>query len=207
MTLMSLAEYSRRVGKSRAAVTQWKKAGRLVMQGDQVDVEASDERLKRYRREGMPDVVNDAPAVKRGRPTVKQTAELNIELNSEPVCLTCSEIARRLDELDWNQSFNWDVASQHERAVLAAQCIGWEAVQSPLRDDGHWGGYQLRIPGDHAVPMDGVPAGHGFELDVWDVLKFCRAELTPIDDEDTFIVRPGLLPLLAHPFGESEPKT
>lgn len=166
MTLMSLAEYSRRVGKSRAAVTQWKKAGRLIIRGDQVDVEASDERLKRYRREGMPDVVNDAPAVKRGRPAVKQTVQLNIELNSEPVCLTCSEIARRFDELDWNQLFEWDVASPHERAVLAAKCLEWEAVQSPLRDDGGWGGYQLRIPGQHAVPMDGVPARHGFELDV-----------------------------------------
>lgn len=63
MTLMSLAEYARRVGKSRAAMTQWKKAGRLVMQGDQVDVEASDAWLKKYRRDGMPEITDDATTV------------------------------------------------------------------------------------------------------------------------------------------------
>ena len=33
MTLVSQAEYARRLGVSRAAVAQWKKSGRLVLQG------------------------------------------------------------------------------------------------------------------------------------------------------------------------------
>ncbi|MGF6664834.1 hypothetical protein QF000_006502 [Paraburkholderia atlantica] len=201
MTLVSLAEYARRVGKTRAAVTQWKKAGRLVLQGDKVDVEASDARLRRYRRNGLPEINGDAKSVKRGRPSVKQAGTLNIE----PVCLTCAEIMERLADLDWTQEFGWSASSLEERARLAAECIGWEAVRSPVVDDGHWGGFQLRIPAyiaAHGLTADAVPAGRGFELDLWDVLETCRAELEPIDHGDEMTVRLDLLPLLARPFSE-----
>lgn len=203
MTLVSQAEYARRLGVSRAAVAQWKKAGRLVLQGDKVDVEETDARLKRYRRDGLPDIVADTPTVKRGRPLVKQLDALN----TEPVCLTCVEVMERLAALDWTQSFDWSPEAQDERARLAAQCIGWEAVKSPVRDDGHWGWFQLRIPAyiaAHGLTDNAVPAGHGFELDAWDVLKACRAELEPIDDDDEMTVRLDLLPLLAHPFSEHD---
>jgi hypothetical protein len=209
MTLMSLAQFSRRVGKSRAAVTQWKNAGRLVMQGDQVDVEASEAYLQRYRREGKPAVVDGDPVVKRGRPRVKHDVDTEAQLNNGPVCLTCDEIEERLRQLDWKRTFDWSDAAQHQRAVDAARCVGWEAVQSDLRDDGHWGGYQLRIPGHEwgavksgGVSVDAVAAGHGYELSVWDVLKACRDELEPIDEGDVSKVVPAFLPVLAHPFGE-----
>ncbi|WP_231408932.1 hypothetical protein [Ralstonia solanacearum] len=198
MTTVTLAEYARRVGKSRAAVTQWKNAGKLVMQGERVDVEATDAKLKRYRRDGLPDIETAPKAVKRGRPSVKQ-----------PVRLTCDEVARRLAALDWTQTFDWSTEAQDERARQAVQCIGWEAVTSPLRDDGHFGGYQLRIPesvAKYGLTVDTVPAGHGFELDTWDVLKVCRAELEPIDDDQEVIVRLDLLHLLAYPFGECQRK-
>lgn len=208
MSLVSLAEYARRVGKTRAAITQWKKAGKLVLQGDQVDVEATDERLKRYRRAGLPDVDPQPKSVKRGRPSVKREPESvkqGGELNSEPVTLTCAEVTARLAALDWKGTFAWFASSQDERVRLAAECIGWEAVRSPIRDDGHWGGYQLRIPAyveACGLTADAVPAGHGFELDAWDVLKAVRAELEPIDDDDEVTVRLDLLHLLAHPFTE-----
>lgn len=115
----------------------------------------------------------------------------------------------RLSELDWKQDFNWSDEAQAERARRAAECIGWEAVTSPARDDGHFGGYQLRIPesvAKYGLTADAVPAGHGFELDVWDVLKACRAELEPIDDDDEVTVRLDLLHLLAHPFSEYDRK-
>ncbi|CAB3775823.1 hypothetical protein [Pararobbsia alpina] len=208
MTLVSQAEYARRLGITRAAVAQWKSAGRLVLEGSKVNVEASDARLKKYRRAGLPEDNEAAKSVKRGRPSVKQGQESVKQagrLNAEPVCLTCVEVMRRLAELDWTQTFDWSEAAQDERARLAAQCLGWQAVRSDVRDDGHWGGYQLRISSyvaAHGLTEDAIPAGHGFELDVWAVLKACRAELEPIDDGEEVKVRLDLLHLLAHPFTE-----
>jgi transcriptional regulator with XRE-family HTH domain len=204
MEFISQAEYARRLGVSRAAISQWKTEGRLVTQGTKVDVEASDAKLKRYRREGLPDIQPTTKTVKRGRPSVKHAEQLN----TEPVRLTCDELVERLAGLDWTQTFDWAPAAQDERARLAAQCVGWHAVRSLMIDDGHWGGFQVRIPGYEGVTgpaaIDGVAAGHGFELDVWDVLKVCRDELEPIDDDDEFTVRLDLLPLLAHPFDEND---
>lgn len=51
MTLIAQVEYARRIGISKAAITQWKNAGRLVLQGLLVDVEATDAYQKRYHRE------------------------------------------------------------------------------------------------------------------------------------------------------------
>jgi len=45
MTVMSQAEFSRAHNVSRKTVTQWKEQGRLVFQGDSVDVEKSDAKL------------------------------------------------------------------------------------------------------------------------------------------------------------------
>lgn len=203
MTTVTLAEYARRVGKSRAAITQWKNAGKLVMKGKRVDVEATDAYLKRYRRKGLPDITTDTPTVKRGRPPVKQVDTLN----AEPVRLTCAEVMERLAALDWTQTFDWSPEAQDERARQAAQCIEWVAVKSDTRDDGHWGGFQLRIPhymGKFGLIPDAVPAGHGFELDAWNVLDVCRAELEPLSDDDEVDVRLDLLHLLAYPFGEHQ---
>ncbi|MFL9930865.1 hypothetical protein P0D88_16760 [Paraburkholderia sp. RL18-103-BIB-C] len=203
MTLVSQAEYARRLGVTRAAVAQWRKAGKLVLQGRQVDAEATDALLKRYRRDGLPEINEDAKSVKRGRPGVKQAGQLN----TEPVCLTCAEVMARLAAMDWTRTVDWSPKAQEERARLAAECIGWQAVQSEARDDGHWGGFQLRIPASieaYGLTADGIPAGHGFELDLWDVLQAVRDELQPIDDNDEVTVRLDLLPLLAHPFSEHD---
>ncbi|WP_429497455.1 hypothetical protein ACQUFY_16770 [Robbsia andropogonis] len=222
MTTMTLAEYARRVGKSRAAVTQWKKAGRLVMQGDQVNVEASDAWLKRYRREGMPAIADSDPAVKRGRPSVKQNGksvkqddDLTHSLNTEPAELTCDEIEAVLGRLDWCQSFDWSEDAQRERARQAARCVGFVAIESVVRDDGHWGGFQLREEAAAAddMPEDSIIGGYGFELSAAEVVKLCRDQvlvsLWPGTDarmfeDDRATVVPALLPALAYPFYESE---
>jgi hypothetical protein len=101
----------------------------------------------------------------------------------------------RLAALDWRTAFDWSGEAQDERARLAAECIGWEAVRSPIRDDGHFGGWQLRIPAyvvAHGLASDAVLTGHGFELDVWDV-KACRDEIAPPDDDDEVTARLDLL--------------
>lgn len=109
-------------------------AGRLVLQGEQVDLEASDARLERYRRGGL--TKTDAPAK-----TVKQSPPLN----SEPVCLTCDEVAARLAELDWKQDFDWGATATAERVQRAAECIGWIAARSPFLSPPKAGGVAVGV--------------------------------------------------------------
>lgn len=54
MTQINQAAFAALHGVSRKTVTAWKARGWLVLQGDQVDIEASNARLKKYRREGLP---------------------------------------------------------------------------------------------------------------------------------------------------------
>lgn len=64
--LESQADFARRCAVSRKTVTGWKKAGRLVLQGDRVDVDASLALLERYRPGGAPVVTSAVtPAVTR----------------------------------------------------------------------------------------------------------------------------------------------
>ena len=224
MTLMTFAEYARRIGKSRSAVAQMKTAGKLVLQGSSVDVEATEAWLKRYNRKGRPEVVDEDPSVKRGRPSVKQdgksvkqsnlTVSTAQALNKSGQISTLGEVEEQLLALDWTQKFDWSPEAQDKRARLAAQCIGWEAVTSSAHDDGHWGGYQLRIP---AYAKDGlhdgaIAGGFGFEMDAFDVLELIREHISIRRDEDGSLVQEDhdaiqvqteLLDLLARPFCET----
>ncbi|ECZ8127634.1 hypothetical protein F8606_21745 [Salmonella enterica] len=47
---MNQAEFARRHGVSRKTVTQWKERGWLVMNGREIDVEASETMLEKYRK-------------------------------------------------------------------------------------------------------------------------------------------------------------
>lgn len=55
---MKQSEFAALHGVSRKTVTKWKERGWLVFAGDQVDVEASNARLKRYRRDGVETVTH-----------------------------------------------------------------------------------------------------------------------------------------------------
>lgn len=224
MDLVKQAEFALMCNVSRKTVTKWKAEGRLVLQGNLVDVEATEERMRRLRRGGSPvqkaptkvvtqTVTQAARVTKEGNKSVTQTAQGNNaagEGNSSDaqVTLPADEILRRLRALDWTQRFDWSPVAMNERARMAATCIGWEAVTSPLRDDGHWGQFQLRIP--DLIPSagelrsDGVAAGFGFELDPWDVIKACRNELEPLYADERATVRLDLLHLLAHPFSDHD---
>jgi hypothetical protein len=202
LTTITLAEYARRINKSRATVTQWKKAGRIVMRGDRVDVEASDAKLDTYRSGGMPKVVNSAPTVKRGRPSTRRAGDIDLGL-TEPIELRAADIQRTLVALDGKQEFDWSDSGLRERARQAAQCVGFIAAESPLRDDGHWGGFQFR-------GRDYVMDGFGFELTPWEVLRQCREHAAdtqePCSGDDLITVIPALLPLLALPLDEHRPQ-
>ncbi|MEX3961038.1 hypothetical protein AB4Y42_02290 [Paraburkholderia sp. EG286B] len=63
-------------GVSRKTVTKWKERGWLVFAGDEVDVEASNALLKKYRRDGIPAVTQAVTQTAQGnkRKTVTQAA-------------------------------------------------------------------------------------------------------------------------------------
>jgi hypothetical protein len=87
---------------------------------------------------------------------------------------------------------------------LHARLNRWVALLSEVRDDGHWGGFQVREAGtenrEGDAAFDCVIRGHGLDLSAWEVLDLCREEVGPLEDFETATVRPDLLPMLAHPF-------
>lgn len=206
MMLVSQAVFARMCRTTPKTVTKWKQAGKLVLQGLQVDVESTAARMSRVHRTGSPIVlsVEEAVLAKDQGNAIRRLRGSNGGGNLAP--LLCTEITARLEALDWTQTFDWAPAAQAERARKAAACVGWDAVQSDLRDDGHWGGFQLRIAEHLAtndLDEDAICAGFGFELYPEDVFKAVREQFELIFDEgDTEAVRLDLLHSLAHPFNE-----
>lgn len=203
METMTQADFARRHDVSRKTVTKWKQTGLVVMAGESVDVEASDQRLRKYR------FAEDGRAQRGAR---KQAARFG-DVPTGRIQLTEAEILRRLRALDWGQDFDWSEDAQVERACLAARCIGFEAVRSDLRDDGHWGQLQLRDPRwvrNGHVHENAIMVGHGFEASPAEVLRVCRNEVTNEEDEPgdyLCTVDVALLPLLAFPLycGQRQP--
>lgn len=49
MTTMNISDYAKHADVNRKTITRWIKAGKyIVMAGDEIDVEASDQNLKKY---------------------------------------------------------------------------------------------------------------------------------------------------------------
>lgn len=63
---MNQSEFAALHGVSRKTVTKWKERGWLVFAGDQVDVDASNANIKRYRRDGAEAVTSDAAPAAEG---------------------------------------------------------------------------------------------------------------------------------------------
>ncbi|WP_321875564.1 helix-turn-helix domain-containing protein [Burkholderia cenocepacia] len=74
---MNQSEFAALHGVSRKTVTKWKERGWLVFDGDDVNVEASNKLLKRYRRDGVPDVTQSVTHAPKGnkRQSVTQAAK------------------------------------------------------------------------------------------------------------------------------------
>lgn len=211
MTLVSQAVFARMCKTTPKTVTKWKQEGKLIIQGLQVDVEATDALMKRYRRKGSPIVLPAAEAAQMGNGGSKKGNKLSAALpkdNGRIVTLPCTEILQKLLQLDWTHEFEWTPQAMRERARAAARCIGWEVVESDLRDDGHWGGMQLRVTehlAKHGLTEDAIVAGFGYELFPFEVLQEVRKELEPaLGLDDISDVDLTLLPLLARPFHEQD---
>ncbi|MFM0135084.1 hypothetical protein [Caballeronia grimmiae] len=73
---MNQSEFAALHNVSRKTVTKWKERGWLVFAGDEVDVEASNALLKRYRRDGTPAVTPPVTSTPTGNKpkTVTQAA-------------------------------------------------------------------------------------------------------------------------------------
>lgn len=198
--LVKQSEFARMHGVSGAAVTRWKKEGRLVMVGKQVDAEKSNERLGRLRNP-------EDPRATRGKAAGSARETTRKQLGNSQTSMTTAEIRAELASLDWKQKFDWSGPALARRVSLAAACAGLEAVQSETRDDGHWGGYQLRnciAVEQHGGPcFEAIEAGFGFELEPCDVLEHCRQALCDDSyaDDEPIEVNASLLPMLALPFG------
>lgn len=196
MTQMTQAEYARTRGVSRAAITKWKKEGRVVMNGDMIDVEASDTKLKRTRRYGL-------AAGNRGRGTATLAGTISI---------TPEKASQHLAGLDWSVSHDWSEQGLEERAMQAARCIGWAAVRSDAPfGDGQWGGFQLRDPAlEQEVGLrNAIIAGYGYELSASEVVLLCREELQPDEEDENFEIgiRGDLLSSLALPIWSGQHKS
>lgn len=183
--LMTKAEYARRVGKSKTAIRNWELSGMIKMQGDLVDVQASDDHLARHH-------IN-------GRPVPKK-------LLSGLVDVDYQEVEDRLARLDWGQSFTWDEAALLQRAKDACACVGFKLLDNGFKNDGltTHGGYQVRSE-DGGI----IQAGYGFELDLFDVIVLCResALYHLIDDlviNDCVQLRVNLLSSIALPIAKHQ---
>lgn len=232
MTLVTQATFAKICNTTRKTVTMWKKAGRLVLQGDRVDVESTAAYMKQYHPTGSPIVLSPleiadllASDGNKGSKGNKVTSEGNSNVvtstqvvtpkrGAATVVMTLGEVERELLGLDWTQEFDWSTEALDQRARQAARCIGWEAVTSSLFDDGHWGGYQLRITEYSAqgVHYGAIAGGFGFELDAFDVLTLVRGHIrirededgcTVTDDGEEIEIQSDLIPMLARPFGET----
>lgn len=197
------AEFARMCSVSRKTITTWKASRLVVMDGDQVNVPESMAKLKMYRDK------HDGRAA-RGE-HAKRTPTLAPPVHpSQFKPLTRRELVDRLKHLDWTTTFAPKTLAT--RLEQAAKCVGFVLVTSPLRDDGHWGGYQVRsvrlLQHHGGLCFDAVIAGYGFELDAFDVLEVCRKHIWHPDDGEFDMddvmddVLPDLLPALAWPFGE-----
>lgn len=79
---MKQSEFAALHGVSRKTVTKWKERGWLVFAGDDVDVDASNALLKRYRRDGVPAVTQATEGNKQGnkpRRAPRKVTEVTIQ--------------------------------------------------------------------------------------------------------------------------------
>ncbi|EIN02307.1 hypothetical protein WQE_04942 [Paraburkholderia hospita] len=130
MTLVSQSEFARMCGVSRQAVLKWKSAGRLVLQGSQVDVEATDKRMQQYHDGGSPlrrtavDTVDSR--LTKPRAVDKTSGDLSTEALFRAI--------------DGTQNFDFSRVGLEHRVTEAAGILGFDAQLNgddiDLRRDG-----------------------------------------------------------------------
>lgn len=119
MATVNQAEFARLSGVTRNTVTKWKTRGWLVMRGDRVDVDASNARLKKYRRDGLPKGGEVTPRVTRKRGETPNQAAERIALSGAPYDI---DEARRIKE-NYLALLNQLEYDERSGAVVAVQDV------------------------------------------------------------------------------------
>ncbi|MDR5765028.1 hypothetical protein QCE49_27960 [Caballeronia sp. LZ008] len=102
---MKQSEFAVLHGVSRKTVTKWKERGWLVFAGDEVDVEASNALLKKYRRDGVPTVTHAVTQEAQGnkRKTVTQAAsEVTLGAREDAADVADRILAGNVELLDFD---------------------------------------------------------------------------------------------------------
>jgi len=163
------AEFARMHAVSRKTATQWKSRGWLVFKGDRVDIEASNARLKKYRRDGVtqPEKVTKVTP-KRGE-TSSQAAE-RIAVSVAPYNL---DEARRIKE-NYLALLNQLEYDQKSGAVVAVQDVAkvWSDLLARVR---------TRLL---AIPSEVAPQAHRMKT-VPEVQEAIRSAVTEALEELT----------------------
>ena len=177
MSLVSQSEFARMCGVSRQAVLKWKMAGRLVLQGTQVDVEATDARMQKYHDGGSPLRKTVVDTVD-GRLTKPGAVDKNGgDLSTDAL----------FGRLDGTQDFDFSRSGLERRIATAAGILGFD----------------LHLSGDDIDLRRGGTSQFVCEGDSFDENAFCALDMLrwwlgsdPMPPE----LRP-VIPLLARPFG------
>lgn len=181
MALVSQSEFARLCGVSRQAVLKWKSAGRLVLQGNQIDVEATDARMQRYHEGGSPLRKNAVDTVDNRLTNPGAVDKSSGNLSTEAL----------FRQLDGTQVFDFSRRSLENRVTKAANILGFD----------------LRLKGDDIdLRRDGasffLAEGDTFAENAFcalDMMRWSLGSLSHVPDELRAVV-----PLLARPFGTPE---
>lgn len=172
--LCTQAEFARMHEVSRKTATQWKARGWLVFKGDRVDVEASNARLKKYRRDGVTQSekatkVTAKKATRRNDETPNQAAE-RIAVSVAPYDL---DEARRIKE-NYLALLNQLEYDQKSGAVVAVQDVAkvWSDLLARVR---------TRLL---AIPSEVAPQAHRMKT-VPEVQEAIRSAVTGALEELT----------------------
>ncbi|MEB2544345.1 hypothetical protein [Burkholderia cenocepacia] len=190
MTTVSQSAFASICGVSRQMVSKWKSAGWLVLQGSEVDVEATHARMKKYYSKGSPVPASALAAVDTGAsPVDKPVSTTRHSVNRTPAAATAGE---RLAMLDGTIGFEFSREALRSRIDEAARILGW---QVRFEDGGIWLGKGDLEP----MTLDDDP----FEVNAYVVLETLR--FFGLDPDAPLAPKfEPVLPLLAKPFGTPE---
>lgn len=108
---MNQSEFAALHDVSRKTVTKWKERGWLVFAGDEIDVDASNANLKRYRRDGAPAVTKSVtqgkqvtPRKGRSRTVTHDDAEVTVRADETPAVAAERILAATGMDLDFDEA-------------------------------------------------------------------------------------------------------
>jgi hypothetical protein len=104
---MNQSEFAALHGVSRKTVTKWKERGWLVFAGDDVDVEASNKLLKRYRRDGVQPVtqsVTQTPKGNKRKAVTRSAPAVTLDADESPSEAATRILSGNVELLDFDEA-------------------------------------------------------------------------------------------------------